>query len=387
MALPRWALPEYFEDVLPREAQRMERLRRSLLDAFHQHGYQYVIPPLVEYVDALISGAGHDMEESTFRFIDQLGGRTLGLRADTTPQVTRIDAHLLNRKGVTRLCYCGPVVHVLPRSMNASREPFQIGAEIYGHAGIEADVEILRLLASTLKIAGIEASRIDVGHIGLFRTLSQLAGLNTQDELTLFGILQAKDVPGLREFVGTRVTEPEARRGLLALPDLYGDANVLIRARDALPGVPGVHAALDELLHLARHMGPVLSFDLADLRGYHYHNGLMFAAFHGSSASAIAMGGRYDEVGRTFGRARAATGFSMDLRELAAIGSAREEAGAILAPQDASESLAGLIAQLRAAGEVVVRELPGHTGTWREAGCDRRIVADNGAWSVVPLAD
>lgn len=387
MALPRWALPEYFEDVLPREAQRMERLRRSLLDAFHQHGYQYVIPPLVEYVDALTSGAGHDMEESTFRFVDQLGGRTLGLRADTTPQVTRIDAHLLNRKGVTRLCYCGPVVHVLPRSMSASREPFQIGAEIYGHAGIEADVEILRLLAHTLKLAGIEASRIDVGHIGLFRTLGKLAGLDAQAELSLFGILQAKDVPGLRDFVSANVTEPDARRGLLALPDLYGDANVLIRARDALPDVPGVHAALDELLHLARHMGPMLSFDLADLRGYHYHNGLMFAAYHGSSASAIAMGGRYDEVGRTFGRARPATGFSMDLRELAAIGAAQDEAGAILAPLDASESLAALITQLRAAGEVVVRELPGHAGDWREAGCDRRIVADNGAWSVVPLAD
>jgi len=387
MALPRWALPEYFEDVLPREAQRMERLRRSLLDEFHIHGYQYVIPPLVEHVDSLTSGTGEDMADHTFRFIDQLGGRMLGLRADTTPQVTRIDAHLLNRSGVTRLCYCGPVVHVLPRSMGASREPFQIGAEIYGHSGIEADVEILHLLEHTLRIAGIETSRIDVGHIGLFRALSAQAGLDAQAELTLFGILQAKDVPELHAFVEGNVSDPEARRGLLALPDLYGDANILVRAREVLPDISGVHSALDELLHLARHMGRILSFDLADLRGYHYHNGLMFAAYGGSSASAIAMGGRYDEVGRTFGRARPATGFSMDLRELAALGSIGDAPGAILAPLDNSEGLTELIQQLRTAGEVVVCELPGHPGCWREAGCDRRIVSDNGTWQVVPLAE
>ncbi|GAB2888173.1 ATP phosphoribosyltransferase regulatory subunit [Uliginosibacterium flavum] len=386
MALPRWALPEYFEDVLPLEAQRVEALRRAVLDEFRLHGYQLVIPPAVEYLDSLVSGTGQDMADTMFKFVDQISGRTLGLRADTTPQVTRIDAHLLNRTGVARLCYCGPVVHVLPRSMTASREPLQIGAELYGHSGIEADVEVLRLLARTLQLAGARTSRIDIGHVGIFRTLSSLAGLNAEAEETLFGILQTKDVPALREFVAN-IAEP-ARSGLLALPDLYGDASVLLRARDRLPDVPGVHAALDELLHLSRQLGDLpLSFDLADLRGYLYHTGLMFAAYCGSSPTALALGGRYNEVGREFGRARPASGFSLDLRELAALGAVANASGAVLAPMDNAAELVVLIAQLREAGEVVMLELPGHTGDWREAGCDRRIELQNGAWCVVALED
>jgi len=386
MALPRWALPEYFEDVLPHEAWRMERLRRVLLDEFRLHGYQYVIPPVVEFIDSLVSGTGQKMADSMFKFVDQLTGRTMGLRADTTPQVTRIDAHLLNRNGVSRLCYCGPVVHVLPRSMTASREPFQIGAELYGHAGIEADVEVLRLLSRTLAISGAETVRIDVGHIGLFRALSRLAELTPEAEEALFGILQGKDVPALREFVSD-IPEP-ARSGLLALPELYGDANILIRARDLLPDLPGVHSALDELLHLARHFGDrPLSFDLADLRGYHYHTGLMFAAYCGASPTAIALGGRYNEVGRAFGRPRPATGFSLDLRELAALGPMATIPGAVLAPAENDPALVALIAQLRSAGEVVMLELPGHAEDWREAGCDRRIVLKDGAWRVVGLED
>lgn len=386
MALPRWALPEYFADVLPVEAQGIERLRRELLDEFRLHGYQLVIPPTVEFLDSLVSGTGRDMDDSMFKFVDQISGRTMALRADTTPQVTRIDAHLLNRQGVTRLCYCGPVVNVLPRSMTASREPLQIGAELYGHDGIEADVEVLRLLARTLTLSGARASRIDVGHVGLFRALSEMAGLGRADEEELFGILQAKDVPALRDFTAS-MAEP-ARSGLLALPGLYGDANVLLRARDVLPDVPGVHAALDELLHLARQLGDLpLSFDLADLRGYHYHTGLMFAAYCGASPTAVALGGRYNEVGKAFGRARPASGFSLDLRELAALGVPAAMSGAILAPLDGSAALAECVSALRAAGEVVMHELPGHAGAWREAGCDRRIVLKDGAWSVVALED
>lgn len=386
MALPRWALPEYFADVLPVEAQRVEALRRCVLDEFRLHGYQLVIPPAVEYLDSLVSGTGQDMAESMFKFVDQFTGRTLALRADTTPQVTRIDAHLLNRQGVTRLCYCGPVVHVLPRNMTASREPLQIGAELYGHAGIEADVEVLRLLSRTLNLAGAGTSRIDVGHIGLFRSLSALAGLDAQAEEQLFDILQTKDVPALREFV-SRLAEP-ARSGLLALPELYGDASVLLRARDLLPDVPGVNAALNELLHLTRQLADLpLSFDLADLRGYHYHTGLMFAAYCGESPTAIALGGRYDAVGREFGRARPATGFSLDLRELAALGADAVSAGAILAPLANAAELQDLIAGLRTAGEVVMLELPGHPASWREAGCDRRIVLQEGAWRVLALED
>lgn len=386
MALPSWALPEYFEDVLPVQAQRLENLRRSLLDEFRLCGYQYVIPPSVEYLDSLVSGAGQELADSTFKFVDQISGRTLGLRADITPQVTRIDAHLLNRRGVTRLCYCASVVNAMPRSMTASREPIQIGAEVYGHAGIEADVEILRLLARTLELAALSASRIDVGHIGIFRALSKLANLSRRDEEALFGILQAKDVPGLQEFVA-RLDEP-VRGALLALPELYGDASVLGRARAILPDVPGVREALDEMSHLAVSLAELpLSFDLSDVRGYLYHTGLMFSAYCGGSPTALALGGRYDAVGKVFGRARPATGFSLDLRELLQASGLETVQGAILAPLAGDDGLVDCITRLRAAGEIVLRELPGHEGSWREAGCDRRIVVTNGAWSVVPLEE
>lgn len=387
MALPSWALPEYFEDVLPAQALRFEGLRRVLLDEFRLHGYQYVIPPCVEYLDPLVSGAGQEMSDSTYKFVDQMSGRTLGLRADITPQATRIDAHLLNRRGVTRLCYCGSVVHAMPRTMTASREPIQIGAELYGHAGIEADVEILRLLARTLELAELSASRIDVGHVGIFRALSRLANLGHDDEELLFGILQAKDVPGLKQFAAKL---PESvRAALCALPDLYGDANVLVRARSLLPEIEGVRAALDEMLHLAKHLADLpLSFDLADLRGYHYHTGLMFSAYCGGSPTALALGGRYDQVGEVFGRGRPATGFSLDLRELVnASTSAYASGGAILAPNLADAGLVACVVALRTKGEAVVRELPGHEGSWREAGCDRRIVARDGAWCVIPLEE
>ncbi len=387
MALPRWALPEYFEDVLPIAAQRMERLRRRLLDVFRLHGYQFVIPPSVEHLDALVSGAGHDMDESTYKLVDRISGRTLGLRADITPQVTRIDAHLLNRQGVTRLCYCGAVVHTMPRSTTSSREPIQIGAELYGHEGIEADVEILRLLSRSLQLAGATTSRIDLGHMGLFRALTAHAGLNAADEEILYGILQTKDVPALREFVAGR---PQiVADALLPLPGLYGGPEVLVRAMSELPDIPGVRAAIAELLHLVKHLSDLpLSFDLADLRGYHYHTGVVFAAYSGTSPAAVALGGRYNEVGKAFGRARAATGFSMDLRDLVALsGEVELSAGAILAPALGDAALAGIIDAQRAQGEIVMIELPGHEGAWREAGCDRQLVLRDGAWRVVPLEE
>lgn len=385
MALPRWALPEHFEDVLPFDAQRLEVLRRQLLDEFRLHGYQLVQPPMLEHLDSLVSGTGQDMDGSTFKLVDQLSGRSLGVRADITPQVTRIDAHLLNRRGVTRLCYCGSVVHTLPRSLTASREPLQIGAELFGHGGIEADEEILRLLSRTLQLTGLSASRIDLGHVGLFRALSRMAALNDDAEERLFAILQGKDVPELQSFV-KNLPEP-VRAPLLALPGLYGGADMLVRAYGLLPDEPDVRAALDELLHLARRLHDLpVSFDLADLRGYHYHTGLVFAAYCGGSPAAVALGGRYNESGQAFGRARPATGFSLDLRDvLASVGGASQDRSAILAPLSGDAALADTIAALRARGDVVTMELPGHTGTWAEAGCDRRIELQDGAWRVVPM--
>ena len=274
MTMRRWLLPESIEDVLPPDARRMERLRRALLDEFALHGYELVVPPLLEYVESLLTGSGRDMDLRTFKLVDQLSGRTMGIRADITPQVARIDAHLLNRKGVARLCYCGSVLHTLPSGLTATREPLQIGAELYGHAGIEADVEVIRLLAQALEIAGVKTSRIDLGHVGVFRALSARGGLESELEQELFAVLQAKDMPDLRELVKD-VAEP-VRSALLALPECYGGAEALEQALGLIPGDAEIKQAIDELRRLASALADLpVSFDLADLRGYHYHSGVV----------------------------------------------------------------------------------------------------------------
>lgn len=378
----RWVLPEYIQDVLPDEAAGIEALRRRLLDAYVARGYQLVQPPLLEYMDSLLTGAGQDLRLRTFQLVDQLSGRAMGVRADMTPQVARIDAHLLNRRGVTRLCYCGSVLHTLPANFNATREPLQLGAELYGHAGLEADEEIIRMLAEGLAQAGLPALRIDLGHMGLFRALASLAELPPEREEILFALLQSKDQPGLQELLAN-VAEP-ARSALLTLPGLYGDRSVLARARAVLPTAAEIENAVADLERLAAQLaGLPVSFDLSDLRGYHYHSGVVFAAYGGSLPGAIALGGRYDQVGQAFGRGRPATGFSLDLRQLVLAVAGEVRKGAILAPCD--QAAAGTVEQLRAQGEVVMAALPGHEGTWTEAGCDRRLIARDGRWVVVPL--
>ncbi|HMV16487.1 MAG TPA: ATP phosphoribosyltransferase regulatory subunit [Zoogloea sp.] len=382
----RWVLPEHIQDVLPAEAEKLESLRCRLLDAFRLNGYQLVMPPLLEYLESLLTGAGQDLQLKTLKLVDQLSGRTMGVRADITPQVARIDAHLLNRQGVARLCYCGSVAHALPSSLTATREPLQLGAELYGHAGLEADAEVIRLLAESLQIAGVTTSRIDLGHVGLFRALAARAGLRDEQQESLFDCLQSKDIPGLRDLLGDA---PEAvRSALLVLPTLYGGPEVLERARGVLSGLDDadVRGALDDLESLSRLLADLpISFDLADLRGYHYHSGVMFAAYGGTSPVALAQGGRYDRVGTAFGRGRPATGFSLDLRELAAQTPDGAGRGMILAGECSAPGFAQEVGRLRASGEIVVIELPGHDGTWREAGCDRRLVLRGGAWQVEPL--
>ncbi|MCK6409000.1 ATP phosphoribosyltransferase regulatory subunit [Thauera sp.] len=381
----RWVLPDHIQDALPSDAHRLESLRRRLLDAFRVRGYQLVMPPLLEYLDSLTTGAGQDLKLRTFKLVDQLSGRTMGVRADMTPQVTRIDAHLLNRRGVSRLCYCGSVLHTLPSTLTATREPLQLGAELYGHAGLEADVEILRLLAEVLRLAEVPASRIDIGHVGLFHALAGRAGLVPGREEELFDLLQAKDVPELRRVLAD-VVEP-VRSALLALPELYGGPEVLDEAAARLPQDAEIAGPLAELRRLALALGDLpISFDLADLRGYHYHSGVVFAAYGAESPAALALGGRYDRVGEAFGRARPATGFSLDLRELAwHLPAPAMAAAAVLAPLADDAGLADEIAALRARGEIVLNALPGHEGTWNEAGCDRQLVKRGDRWSVVPL--
>ena len=311
----RWLLPEYIEDILPAEAARIEQLRRKILDLFFKHDYELVMPPLLEYMDSLLTGTGHDLELRTFKVVDQLSGRMMGLRADITPQVARIDAHLLNRKGVTRLCYCGSVLHTRPASPGATREPIQIGAELYGDAGVEADLEILRLLCNALQLARVRNARIAIGHVAVFRSLARAAGAGPELEAELFEALQKKDVPGLEQL--TKKISSAHRKALLLLPGLYGGPEILGVAEKKLPKIAALTRALATLRKLARACKLPVSLDLAELRGYHYHSGVVLDAYCDGVSGAVARGGRYDEVGKAFGRARPATGLSIDLRSLA----------------------------------------------------------------------
>jgi ATP phosphoribosyltransferase regulatory subunit len=311
----KWILPEYIEDILPAEAMRIERLRRVILDLFFSRKYELVMPPLLEYMDSLLTGTGHDLELRTFKVVDQLSGRMMGVRADITPQVARIDAHLLNRKGVTRLCYCGSVLHTRPAAPGATREPIQVGAEMYGEAGVAADVEMLELLCKALKLAGARDARIDIGHVAVFRALAQSAKVRGEREAELFEALQRKDVPALNSL--TRKLPAKVRDALLLLPNLYGGVEVIDEAEKRLPRLAEVTKALATLRKLAKACKFPASFDLAELRGYHYHSGVVFDAYCDGVTGAVARGGRYDEVGKAFGRARPATGFSIDLRSMA----------------------------------------------------------------------
>ena len=313
----RWVLPEYVEDILPVEAMRIEKLRRSILDLFFAAKYQLVMPPLLEYMDSLLTGTGHDLELRTFKMVDQLSGKTMGVRADITPQVARIDAHLLNRKGVTRLCYCGSVLHTRPASPGATREPIQIGAEMYGAGGAEADLEIQKLLCDALKLARLREVRLDIGHVAVFRSIAHSGKVGAELEGDLFVALQKKDLPALRTL--SKKLNKATRDALLLLPELYGGAEVLDTAEKRLPRLAEVSKALKTLRALAKACPVPISFDLAELRGYHYHSGVVFDAYCGGVAGPVARGGRYDEVGKAFGRARPATGFSIDLRSVAGV--------------------------------------------------------------------
>ena len=381
-----WLLPEYIEDILPPEARRIERLRRAILDLFHVHGYQLVIPPLIEYVESLLTGTGRDMDLKTFKLVDQLSGRMMGLRADITPQVARIDAHLLNCQGITRLCYCGSVAHTLPAASAHTRQPLQIGAELYGHDGLESDSEIQRLMLQALKLAGIADVHLDVGHVAVFRSIAKRGEVPSELEAELFGVLQSKDMPALREL--TRGLEQRVRQALLLLPELYGGDEVLQRAAKHLPDYPEISAALADLRTLANELRDKvasLCFDLAELRGYRYHSGVVFGAYVKASANAVALGGRYDEVGKTFGRARPATGFSMDLREISALLPIDGAATAILAPYAQDAALQEKIARLREQGEIVIVDLPGHENSRSELNCGRTLALRNGVWEVSSL--
>lgn len=377
--MPNWLLPENIADVLPSEARKIEELRRVLLDNFRCYGYELVMPPLLEYIESLLTGAGQDMDLRTFKLVDQISGRTMGVRADMTTQVARIDAHLLNRQSVTRLCYAGSVLHTRPSGLHATREPLQIGGEIYGHAGLEADAEIQELVLASLALANISEVRLDLCHVGVLRALLDSDAVAKRHETEIFGLLQAKDVPALKEL--TKDFQPIVRQALLDLPNLYGDKSIIQKAREILPKLDGIAIALDELAFLVDLAGSAkVTVDLADLRGYHYHSGMMFNAFVPGLPNAVARGGRYDHVGEAFGRARPATGFSLDLRELARLMPMAERKDAVLAPWSQDPALRKKIVELRQAGHVVIQNLPGHENEQDEFACTSTIEFDGSQW-------
>ncbi|MEY3861701.1 MAG: hypothetical protein RIR60_67 [Pseudomonadota bacterium] len=381
-----WLLPEYIEDVLPAEAARIETMRRCLLDLFRVHGYQYVIPPMLEYMESLITGAGHDLDLATFKVVDQLSGRLMGVRADMTPQAARIDAHLLNQQGITRLCYAGSVVRTKPDGLAQTREPLQLGAELYGHAGVASDIEIQRLLILALHAMGVNQVHMDFSHVDIFGSLIAANSVDPQLEQDLYAALQSKDQSSLASL--TQSLDKPTREALLQLTELNGDQAILQKAAKVLPAMPAIKAALASLTAVSQALADLdvsLSFDLSELRGYHYHSGMVFAAYAQGYKGPLALGGRYDEVGSAFGRARPATGFSLDLRGVVTALAPASLPTAIFAPAQGDAGLQEKIAALRAEGHIVIQALPDTGHDVKELNCDRKLAHYNSGWHVLAI--
>ena len=382
----RWLLPEDIADVLPAQARKVETLRRAILDLYQSYGYELVAPPILEFLDSLLTGTGSDLNLQTFKLVDQLSGRTLGLRADITPQVARIDAHLLNRAGVTRLCYAGSVAHARTPVGSSSREQLQLGAEIYGCANWEADFEAITLLLKTLDLAGLKKVYLDLSHAGILAGILEEQELDKETIETLYGLLQSKDRPGLKQWA--TCLPAKVAQALLALTELNGPcAEVLANAKKVLPKHAAVDKALSDLERAVSEAAKLLSavelsIDLADLRGYQYHSGVMFAAYVDGLPQPIARGGRYDQVGKAFGRSRPATGFSLDLLTLAGLSPLNPRKQAVLAPWVDDAALNQAIADLRNRGEVVIQVLSGEVIEAAEYECDRELVKQGNSWEL-----
>lgn len=376
-----WVLPDHIADVLPSEARHIEELRRDLLDMARCYGYELVMPPLLEHLESLLTGSGEALDLQTFKLVDQLSGRMMGLRADSTPQVARIDAHLLNRTGVTRLCYCGPVLHTRPNAPHATREPLQFGAEIYGHAGLEADLEILLLALDGLNAAKVQSPSVDLADARIVGALLQSVDLPSDKLSLIHAALAAKDSSELG--VLTSNMPSAIRQGLMTLVQLYGDESVLVEAEKSLPAMPAVREALSSLKWLASHLSGIsVTFDLADLRGYAYYTGTRFSIYAKGAPDALVRGGRYDQVGAIFGRNRPAAGFSLDLKALVSVLAPRPLRSVVRAPWCEDAVLREVIGALRARGETVVCVLPGHESEVDEFHCDRELIQVAGQWVV-----
>ena len=383
----RWLLPENIADILPFEARKVEELRRSMLDIFQSYGYELVIPPMLEFRESLLTGTGGDLDLQMFKLVDQLSGRTMGIRADLTPQVARIDAHLLNRAGVTRLCYSGTTLQTRVIPGFDSREQLQLGAEIFGHSGWEADLEVMSLMLEVLSLADLGVITLDISHAGLVSELISNLTLDVDAQSDLYLALQSKDIATLEKL--TNGWDPKIKKNVLSLLDLSGDAfSVLEKAAKILPNTPVIAGYLENLKLISESLSrsaikPRINIDLADLRGYQYHTGLMCAAYVEHLPVAIARGGRYDKVGKAFGRSRPATGFSLDIISVARLSKRDARKFAILAPWSNDVALIEVIKGLRKSGEVVIQLLPGHEQDAQEFQCDRELVNSAGSWNVV----
>ena len=391
----RWLLPDGVEEILPAEAYKLESLRRRLLDLYESWGYQLVITPLIEFLDSLLVGSSHDLDLHTFKITDQLTGRMMGIRADITPQAARIDAHRLNREGPVRLCYADNVLHTKPRGIMTSRVPIRIGAELYGHSGVECDVELICLMYETLSAIAIDEIHIVLGHVGIFRSLVEKAGLDAEIEQSLFEAVQRKAYDEIDSVLDASVKDKDLQSMLKQLSRLSGDESTLQDALGVFSNAPdSVKAELQELVAIVEGVKQqipdiVLCFDLCELRGYEYHTGIVFAAYIPEHGRAVAKGGRYDHIGEVFGRARPASGFDSDLKVLAKLSTKEvtQKAG-IVAPNLNDEGLRETIGKLREQGEIVIVNLadqPLDNNDQQEMNCDRQLVNKGGAWVVETL--
>ena len=390
-----WLLPDGIDEILPAEAKHLEQLRGRLLELFSCWGYDLVIPPFIDFLDSLLTGSGHDLDLQTFKLTDQISGKMLGIRADMTPQVARMDVHNIKHEWPTRLCYVGTILHTRGDPLEKTRSPMQLGAELYGHAGIKSDIEVIRLMLEMLAITGLQNVHLDLGHVGIYRALSKQAGLTPQQESELFDVLQRKARTELAELMQSYSLDDDLKNMFLKLPELNGDKAMIAKAQAVFAKANAdVKTALADLVGIADKLAGyfpslAISFDLAELRGYHYHTGVVFAAFIPSVGREIARGGRYDNIGAIFGRDRPATGFSADLKLLSSLSkptSPSAQSELIFAPYNEDSTLTEKIRDLRAQLRAVVQQLPGQTGSATDLACTSILEYDNQNWVVRPLA-
>lgn len=387
----RWLLPEGVEEILPPRAMEVEHLCRRIIDLLSTWGYEFVIPPMVEYLESLLTGTGEDLDLKTFKLTDQLSGRLMGIRADITPQVARIDAHLLKRDTPTRLSYLGSVLHTRPGMSGETRSPLQVGAELYGHSSVAADIEIVKLMLATLQAVGIEQTYIDIGHIGIFRVLSDASSLNDSQQAVVFETLQRKAKDELKVLYKDWKITDAASHALLELVDLNGDVSVLEDAKKMFKKLaPELTNYINEVKTLAESIAEKadvsVNIDLAELRGYHYHTGMVYTAFVPGEGNGIAFGGRYDDIGSAFGRARPATGFSTDVKSLLKQQTlTREEPDRIFAPANEDAALIDKINTLRESGAIVVEALAGQSATASDMNCNQELRLESGEWKIKEL--